>query len=145
MNLEPKSPAIAELVAAVRSRYGDARVRIVDYWPDDSHTIGFERTTTDDAMVSVTTKDKPPGRYDVSVDVPDREAADDPYLGSGSYSDCVIDGLLATLRKYLIQAAVMPRQVARNFWESGRRGKWCKALSSGHWRHDYTTFKLCFC
>ena len=105
MDLTHKSPAIAELVAAVRSRHGDHRVRVVDYWPDDSTTIGFERPRTEDALVSVTTKDKPVGRYDVSVDVPDREAADDPYLGSGRYTDCLIDGVLATIRKYVIQAA----------------------------------------
>jgi hypothetical protein len=105
MNLSHKSPAIVELVAAVRSRHGDSRVRVVDHWPDDSQTIGFERASTDGAIVSVSTKDKPAGRYDVSVDIPDQEAAADPYLGSGCYSDCVIDGVLATIRKYVTQAA----------------------------------------
>jgi hypothetical protein len=105
MDLTNKSSAILELVAAVRSRHGDQRVRVVDYWPEDSTTIGFERTTTEDAMVSVTTKGKAPGRYDVSVDVPARESADDPYFGSGYYGDCLIDGVLATIRKHVIQAA----------------------------------------
>ena len=105
MDLTHKSPAIVELVAAVCSRHGDQHVRIVDYWPEDTTTIGFERPKTEDALVSVTTKDKPLGRYDVAVDIPEREAAGDPYLGSGRYSDCVIDGVLATIRKYVIQAA----------------------------------------
>jgi len=105
MKLTHKSTAIVELVAAVRSRHGDSRLRVVDHWPQDSQTIGFERATTDEALVSVSTKDKPPGRYDIVVDIPDREAAGDPYLGSGRYSDCVIDGVLATIRKYVVQPA----------------------------------------
>ena len=105
MDLTRKSPAIVELVAAVRSRHGEQRVRVVDYWPDDTTMIGFERPKAQDALVSVTTKDKPPGRYDVAVDIPERGAAEDRYLGSGRYTDCVIDGVLATIRKYVTHAA----------------------------------------
>ena len=103
MNLCNKSPAIVELIAAIRSRYPDSRVRIVDYWPEDPHTIGFQRPMDDDGLVSVSTKGKSPGCYDVFVDIPDEEARSDPYLGSGSYSDCVIDGVLATIRKYVVR------------------------------------------
>src|SRR5262245_49016743 len=103
MNLANKSPAIGELIAAIRSRHPESRVRIVDYWPEDPHTIGFQRPMHDDALVSVSTKDKSPGSYDVFVDIPDKEAANDPYLGSGSYSDCVFDGVLATIQKYAVR------------------------------------------
>lgn len=102
MDLHSKVQAIVDLVAAVRSRHGDQRVRILDYWPQDAFIIGFERVESDDVLVSVSTKAKPSGLYDVTVDVPDREAANDPYLDSGSFCDCVIDGVLAVIRKYVV-------------------------------------------
>ena len=104
MDLSHKNPAISELVAAVRSRHGDRRVRIVDYWPDLPGTIGFERVNSEEAMVAVTANDAVAGRFNISVDIPNREAAADRYLGSGAYENCVIDGVLATIRKCIAEA-----------------------------------------
>ncbi len=104
MDLSHKTPAISELVAVVRARYGDRRVRVVDYWPDLPDTIGFERLSSEESMVAVTASDTTAGRFAITVDIPGREAAADPYLGSGNYENCVIDGVLAMIRKYIANA-----------------------------------------
>jgi hypothetical protein len=83
-----KSPAILEVVDALRLRLGPGSFDVLDYWPGDKHTIGIAPPGGEEPCVSILTAGKEPGRYDVEH-------------GGKVFRDCIIDGLEWAVRHEL--------------------------------------------
>lgn len=83
-----KSPAILDVVEALRLRLGPGSFDVVDYWPGDPHTVGVAPPGADEPCVCVLTAGKEPGRYDVEH-------------GGKVFRNCVIDGVEWAVRHEL--------------------------------------------
>ena len=104
----PKEAAIIEAVEQLRSRLGAHAFIVADHWEADPHAIGLASPAEPGRLVYIATLGKPPGRYDVSLELPPARGSTLPYTPAGERADLDVDGLASAVRDHLRVPASRP-------------------------------------
>lgn len=80
-----KSKQIQKIVSALKQELSAYPFEIVDYWPEDPHTIGVCRPGEVDPCVCILTRDKADDAYDLQH-------------GGMIFRDCLVQGVVGTVR-----------------------------------------------
>ena len=96
-----KDASVVAVVDQLRSRFGADALLVVDHWEADRCAIGLSRPDEPERLVYVCTFGKPPGRYDVSLELPPARGDDFPYTPAGDRSDLDFGELATVVGEHL--------------------------------------------
>ena len=95
-----KDASITRVVAQLGARLGDGAFVVVDHWEADRCAIGLSAPGDPGRLVYIRTLGKPPGRYDVSLELPAAPGADLPYHPAGDLSDLDFETLASVVGRH---------------------------------------------
>ncbi|MFL5540244.1 MAG: hypothetical protein ACJ8J0_14740 [Longimicrobiaceae bacterium] len=103
-----KDASITGVVAQLGARLGDGAFVVTDHWEADRCAIGLSAPGDPGRLVYISTSGKPPGRYDVSLELPAAPGADLPYQPAGDRSDLDVETLTSVVGRHLVRRASRP-------------------------------------
>jgi hypothetical protein len=96
--VEYKSERIVEVVAELTRRFGKDAFEVIDYWPDDHHTIGIARPGADEPCVCISVAGAAAGRFHLERD-------------GECVHNCLIQGVVWVTKQQLARRRPSVRQV----------------------------------
>jgi len=99
-----KDSSITQVVERLREQFGPQAIQVCDNWQADLCAVGIVSTNSCDRLVYISTFDKSPGRYDVSLELPPAAGSDLPYSPGGDWRNIDFDTLAVLIRTHLMLA-----------------------------------------